>query len=254
MREAVARRCLAAIDILQIRHVHPVRQSVEQRQRDVPALAGALAHEQRLHDRRQRRHAGGDVADRDADAGRAFRIAGHRGQAGFGLHQEVVGLQMREGAVVAIAGDRAGDQPGKALPQFGHVEAQSRDDAGREVLDEHVGLADQHRQALPVGRILQVQPDRFLATVQPDEIGALAMDETVVAAGEVALRAFDLQDPRPGIGQPPRHVGGGDRLFDGDDQDAGKIIVHGALRRFRAADRMRSDQDAGRLARPFPRR
>ena len=227
---------------------------MEERQRDVPALARPLAHEQRLHDRRQRRHAGGDVADRDADAGRTFRIARHRGQAGLGLHQEVVGLQMREGAVVAIARNRAGDQPGEAFAQFRHVEAQPRDDARGEVLDEHVGLADQHRQALPVGRVLQVQPDRFLAPVQPHEIGALAMDETVVTAGEIALRPLDLQDPRPGIGQPSRHVGRGDRLLDGDDQDAGEIIVHGALRRFRAADRMRSHKDRDRLARPFPRR
>ena len=54
--------------------------------------------------------AGGDIDDGNADAGRAFGAAGDRGKAALGLDQEIVGLAIGIGAVVAIARDGAADQ------------------------------------------------------------------------------------------------------------------------------------------------
>ena len=46
----------------------------------------------------------------DADARRALRPAGDRGEPALGLDQQIIGLAVGVGAVVAIAGDRAADQ------------------------------------------------------------------------------------------------------------------------------------------------
>ena len=54
--------------------------------------------------------AGGDIDDRHADARGALRTAGDRGEPALGLDQEIIGLAMRVGAVVAIARDGAADQ------------------------------------------------------------------------------------------------------------------------------------------------
>ena len=47
--------------------------------------------------------AGGDIDDRQANARRAVRTAGDRGEPAFRLDQEIVGLAMGVGAVIAIA-------------------------------------------------------------------------------------------------------------------------------------------------------
>ena len=110
VREADALRRHAAL-VLQQRRRHPVRHAVEHRHRDRRALAGAAARDQRLQHRLVGVHAGADVADRDADARRRLRPAGDGGDAGLGLDQHVVGLARGVGAGVAVARDRADDQP-----------------------------------------------------------------------------------------------------------------------------------------------
>ena len=60
------------------------------------------------------------------------------------------------------------------------------------------------RRGAPVGRLLQVEAGRLLAPVEPDEIGALAVDVGVIAPGEVALGPLDLDDPRACVRQAAR--------------------------------------------------
>ena len=102
MRQRHPLRRIAGFRIEQ-RHRHPVGHHVEHRDPDVGALAGAPARDQRLEDRGMRGGAGGDIDDRNADPRRAFRPAGDRGQPALGLDQEIVGLAVGVGAVVAIA-------------------------------------------------------------------------------------------------------------------------------------------------------
>ena len=52
--------------------------------------------------------------------------------------------------------------------------------------------------------VLEVEDERFLAAVEPHEIGALAVHVSVVAAGEIALRAFDLDDAGARVGEAAR--------------------------------------------------
>ena len=58
-------------------------------------------------------------------------------------------------------------------PQRLEREAELADGAGLEVLHEDVGRASRPRAA-PGRPALEVEHDRFLAAVEPDEIGALA--------------------------------------------------------------------------------
>ncbi len=106
MAQAHPLRRIAGFGIEQ-RHGAPVRHHVEHGDADVTALAGAPARDQRFQDRRMRGGAGRDVDDRHADARGAVRVAGDRGKAALGLDQQIIGLAVRVGAFVAIAGDRA---------------------------------------------------------------------------------------------------------------------------------------------------
>ena len=53
----------------------------------------------------------------------------------------------------------------------------------------------------------EIEHDRFLAAVEPDEIRALAVHDVIVVAREIALRPLDLDDARAGVGQPAVHCG-----------------------------------------------
>src|SRR3546814_7762973 len=84
---------------------------------------------------------------------------------------------LRIGAGLAVARDVAGNEPRMFIAQPGVTEAEPARGAGRQVLDEDVGL---RQHALHQGEIvclLQVDGDRFLAAVQPHEIGALRSEE-----------------------------------------------------------------------------
>src|SRR5690606_42145010 len=72
-----------------------------------------------------------------------------------------------------------------ALPIF---VAETRQGAGCEVLDEHVGTLDQPPEQGVVRRIPQVEAQRFLAAIEPDEVGAAALDVVVVAADRKSTR------------------------------------------------------------------
>ncbi len=77
---------------------------------------------------------------------------------------------------------------------------------GREVLDKYVGLPDYGSEKPPVRCLLQVEDGRLLAAVEPDERGALAVDISVVTAGEVALGPLHLDDGRAGVGEAARGI------------------------------------------------
>ena len=215
-----ALRSRLAIARLQIGHGHEFGGRVEQRDAECAARAGALAQQKRHGDTLYRVHAGGDVADGNADAaprpGRA--VDGH--QPAFGLHQQVVGFELAHRADLAVAGDVAGDQARVLLAQRVRTEAETLGGAGREVLNEHVGTGQEALHARAIALLAQVEGDRLLAAVDPDEVGGLAVHRVVVVAGEIAIAPLDLDDARAGIGQAAAAVGRGHRVLERDDQYA----------------------------------
>src|SRR5262249_41911834 len=149
----------------------------------------------------------------------AFRPAGDGGEARFGLDQEIISLALRERSLVAIAADRAADEGRVAAPQLLDREAEARQRAGFQVLDQNIGLGDQGAKPLAILRSRKIEDDGFLATVQPDEIARLALRRIIIAARKIALRPLDLDDARARIGEAARAIGSRDRLLDGDDQE-----------------------------------
>ena len=153
----------------------------------------------------------------DADPRRPLRAAGDRGEPALGLDQQIIGLAMRVGALVAIAGDGAADQRRIVLAQPLAREAELVHRAGLEVLQQHVGARDQRLELRAAFLGGEIDHHRLLAAVEPDEIAALALGRRVIAAGEIALGPLDLDDGGAGIRQARRAERRGDRLFDGND-------------------------------------
>ncbi len=129
-------------------------------------------------------------------------------------------MRVRERAALAEAGDRAADELGIVAPQAVDREAELGDRAGFQVLDEHVGLGEQLFQERLVLCLGQVEDDRFLAAVEPDEISALALRQRVIAAREIALGPFDLDDARAGIREAARAQWGRHRLIHRNNEQA----------------------------------
>jgi len=176
-----------------------------------------------LADRGVGGHAGGDVADRNADPARRFRRARHRGEAAFALHQKIIGLGVAHRAVFAISADVAGDEARKPFAKRRRIKPQLCQRAGQEILDEDIGARQHVQKDLAVPVVLDVQRDRFLAPVQPGEIGALAVHGRIVSARKVAAAlSFYLYHARPRIRQPRRAERGRHRLLERDDERAGE--------------------------------
>jgi hypothetical protein len=66
----------------------------------------------------------------------------------------------------------------------------------------------------------QVEDNRSLAAVEPDEIGALALRQRVIAACEIALRPFDLDDARTGVREAASAQRGRHRLIHRNNEQA----------------------------------
>lgn len=220
MGQAHARPDHAGIFVVQQRHRHPVAHGIEQRDMNGTAGSGAGALQQGFEDGRMGVHAGGHVARGHADTARCFRGAGDRRDAALGLDQQVVRTHAGIRTRFAITRDIAGNQARMALAHGLPAEAGTRGRAGAQVLDQHVGLRDHALQQCGIVRIGEVENDRFLAAVQPHEIGTVAIDRRVVATGEVALGAFDLDHARAGVGEPRRCIRRGGRLLHRHHQDS----------------------------------
>src|SRR5690606_5445550 len=176
-------------------------------------------------------HAGPEVAGRNADARRLLRRAGDRADAALGLHQHVVGLHPVVGRPgLAIAADVDRDQARIALAQALRAEARALRRTDREVLDPDVRLRQQPVQQGGVGRVLDVDGERLLAPVQPDEIGAEAVDIVVVIPGEVAVLPLQLDHARARVGEPAAEEGSGHGLLERDDENAVESTGHALFR------------------------
>ena len=227
MGEPDALRRLARF-LLHQRHRHPVGHGVEQRYRKRGTLAVALPRQQSFQDRLVRIQSGGDVDGRHADA-RWLRRAGDRGEADFGLNEQIVGLAPGKRTALAEAGDRAADEARIVAPQPGDGKPKLPHRAGLEVLHEDVGAPEHRFEQRLVAGLGEIEHHRFLAAVEPDEIAALAVREVVVGAGEIAFRPLDLDHARPGIREPACAHRRGDSLFERDDEKSGQGEGHGFL-------------------------
>jgi hypothetical protein len=211
---------LPAVHRVVERVAQPFREAVEQGDVDGQRLAGAAPVVEGGQDPGVGVHARRDVDDRQADPGVVLLVAAERQQARLALHQEVVGLRLRQ-RPRAVPGDGGGDEPGERRLEGRGVEAEGPRRVGRDVVDEDVGPFEEGVEHPASGGGLHVELDGLLAPVEPDEHGAQPGDLRVVVAGEVAgTGPLDLDHPGPEVGQLPGGEGSGDRLLEGDDEDA----------------------------------
>src|SRR5205807_3755948 len=97
-------------------------------------------------------------------------------------------------AGLAVAGNRAVDQPWIDRRRARVIEPELREAAWAEILDQDVGRLNQLPQRSRTGGGLQIERDAFLAPVQLEEKAAAAVDERAPAARVVSMfRFFDLE-------------------------------------------------------------
>ena len=106
------------------------------------------------------------------------------------------------------------------------VEAETLDDAGPKILDQHVGLGEQPPQHLEVASILEVDRQAFLGTVDGVEDGRVAADLGVAEIEPprqvAAIRPLDLDDAGAEVEQPERRIRPRQELAHVDDDKAGQ--------------------------------
>ena len=93
----------------------------------------------------------------------------------------------------------------------GEVDAEIGEAARPQVMDEYIGASDHRVEQREIVAAPQIETDRFLAAVQPDEISTLTTDNPIVAARKVSLGRLDLHHPRAEVSEPA----GAERCGDG---------------------------------------
>ena len=78
-----------------------------------------------------------------------------------------------------VAGDVADDHPRMRRTQSGSRQSKTIGGAGRQVLHEDVGALEQLLKDVACGRVLEINRQRFLRSVQPDEMCGQSFDTRV---------------------------------------------------------------------------
>ena len=171
-----------------------------------------------------RRCAGGDVVDGDADlGGLAVGLAGHPQEAADALGHDVEPWPVAVGPGLAESTDGAVKDVLADLPHGVVVDAEASGDAGAEVLDHEVSAGAQFEEELAAALGLQVKGDRPLAAVGHRERIALAVDLRGHSARIVAsARLLDLDDVRAELGENHRAVRARQESRQVEDPEAGE--------------------------------
>ena len=189
---------------------HPEQRALSERRLDPVAAASPRPRHQRGADPRRREQRGAEAGQR------RVQVDGTRSESGLlvleaetGLHQAVDPRAVAMDAVPPVSGDRAVHEAVVVATQGGIVDTQSCGRAGRERLDEHVGVAHEMLQRGHAVGCVEVQHDAALAAVPHDMAGR--------ASHRVAAGRLDLDHRRTAVGQ--QHGGDGARGVAGQVED-----------------------------------
>ena len=159
------------------------------------AAAGAVTRIERSQHRIAGEHAGADIDNGHAVFHRcAVGLAGNAHQAGLGLQDKVVTGQSGLGSDRAVTGNRTTHHARRIGLEPVVVETPLLQRADLEVLDQHVGLADQPGQHFLTGLHRHVQRDRSLVAVDAEVVRRFTGGKRRPPAARVVARAgrFDL--------------------------------------------------------------
>ena len=183
-----------------------------------------VAVPQRQQDAVHRVEPGEVVGNRHPDPRRrAVRMPRHVHQAALGLDDGIVPGQVPLRAGLSVAGDRAVDEARVAGRDRVVAEAQLRQAARPEVLDQHVRRVDQTAEHVGAGVGLQIDGEALLAAVQAEKEGAPPVPERRPGAGVVALgRLLDLDDLGAHVAEHHRAVGTGEDARQVEHPESGQ--------------------------------
>jgi hypothetical protein len=190
--------------------------------------------------------AAGDVRDqRGRHHRRAVRTRPQVEQTGLGQIVQIVRRDLRLGPALTVAGDRAIDQARVGRGQRGIAEAKAVHDAGPELLDQHVGGADQRHQARCRALRLEVERDAALAAIEQGKAGARRAEPGLVATQLVAVSGpLDLDHLGAGLGQDQAGERSGQQRAEVNDLDAGEWLhgcsIRSSVQAYEASSRRRA--------------
>ena len=197
-------------------------------------LTCLLAVQQREQDALPQKHAGGGVADRDADAHRAAPgFAGDGHEAAHALHDLVDPGSRGIGAVLPEAGNARQDDARVDGFQLLVGDAQALLYRSAKVLDDHVGLRDQFLQYLRSGGGLEIDAQAALVAMQVLLVGAAPLPG--YAADFLVGRRIDADDISPPVRQQAHRGGPRARNREIEDRVArkgagvGRLAWHGGF-------------------------
>ncbi len=235
--QVAALRHDAVAEVLAGDHRQPRQRAVGHRDVDQLTLARALALVQRGEDaERGHQRAAAEVGDLPGRLHRrAARLAGQPEQADQPQVVHVVAGAVAHRAVLAVAADRAVDDPRVHRAHRLVADAEAVEHAGPEGLEHDVGAGDEPQQHLAPGGLLEVDPHRGLVAVQREEqrplrgvLGALVVGRRpahVVAHPEV----LDLDHLGAEVGQQQRAEPARQQAGEVEDADALKREAHGRV-------------------------
>ena len=196
------------------------------------ADAGSFAGEQGGLNAHDREHAAAEIADRDTGAHRFARICARDGHAAAKpLHDLIEGRALVVGAVLAEAGDRAGDDGGIVLAERVVVDLQPFRHPRREVVQHHVCVAHQFVEEPETGGGFEVDGDGALVAVQGEVVGAHAADGVARIVFEqppgrlAPPRRLDLDRVAAEIGKDHAGIRTRQHVRQIDQPDAGQRLV-----------------------------
>jgi hypothetical protein len=100
------------------------------------------------------------------------------------------------------------------------VETEPVDRSRRQVVHEDIRAGEQPLDDAARGRLLEIERQRLLRAIEPDEIAGQPLDGGVVVTGEIAaLGALDLDHARAEIGELARRERRRHGLLDRHDDD-----------------------------------
>jgi hypothetical protein len=212
----------------------PARTRVPVGSRDAPALAGALAAEQRRcyahHAKRGRVMIDDDGADRRRRAVRAPRTGR---QPRHRLKQQVLPGTARIRSRRSEARRRRIDEARIIGKQPFGIETQAHHRAGAEVLHDDIGPGNQpFHQRLALGA-LHIDGEAALVAACREMIGALAVDEMArdrPVALKGAIQRLDADDVGAHVAEKLRRRGAGQEVVEAEDLDpVGGVIWFSSL-------------------------
>ena len=123
--------------------------------------------------------------------------------AGHALDQEIIARAIRIRPILSEPRDRTIDQPWIDRRQPRIVEPVFRQPTDLEILNHHIGVADQVDHDLPPFFCAEIGSHHCFSSVRRMVIGSGAVihERWPPRAGIVAVRAFDLNDLSPEVGQ-----------------------------------------------------